>query len=251
VTFIRDGIEYEEQPNGSLVPIGEVEQNGQGPRSGLTLAEVRKAFTDYLYLPDPTVVDVVLAAYIANHMRGDPVWLLVIGAPSRGKTEVVGALGGRPDVHMLSKLTGQTLASGMRKDRAASLLYRLEDQGKRVLVLKDLTSVLTMYREARDQVLGDLREIYDGQFTKEFGTGTSIDWSGKLGLIAGVTPLIDTTPRSPNSVIGSCRYVCQGSTGTRCGDVRPRSGAARPTSGGSFVKPSTASLKASRCKTWR
>ena len=60
-----------------------------------------------------------------------------------------------------------------------------------MLVLKDLTSVLTMYREARDQVLGDLREIYDGQFTEEFGTGTSINWSGKLGLIAGVTPVID------------------------------------------------------------
>jgi hypothetical protein len=114
--------------------------NGQGPAvptEGPPLARVRHAFTSYLYLPDPTVVDVVLATYIANHMRGDPVWLLVIGAPSRGKTEVVSALGGMEDVHMLSKLTGQTFASGMRKDRGASLLFRLEDQGKRVLVLKE------------------------------------------------------------------------------------------------------------------
>jgi hypothetical protein len=106
---------------------------------------VRHAFTSYLYLPDPTVVDVVLAAYIANRMRGDPVWLDVVGAPSRGKTEVVSSLGDLSDVHMLSTLTAQTFASGVKKDRSASLLYRLEDAGKRVVVLKDLTTVLTMH----------------------------------------------------------------------------------------------------------
>jgi hypothetical protein len=152
---------------------------------------VRHAFTSFLYLPDPTVVDVVLGAYIANRMRGDPVWLDVIGAPSRGKTEVVSSLADMPDVHMLSTLTAQTFASGVKKDRNASLLYRLEDKGKRVVVLKDLTTVLTMHRDARDAVFAALREIYDGRFTKEFGTGESIDWTGKLGLIAGVTPVID------------------------------------------------------------
>jgi hypothetical protein len=152
---------------------------------------VRHAFTSYLYLPDPTVVDVVLATYIANRMRGDPVWLDVIGAPSRGKTEIVSSLADMRDVHMLSTLTAQTFASGVKKDRNASLLYRLEDRGKRVVVLKDLTTVLTMHRDARDAVFAALREIYDGRFTKEFGTGESIDWSGKLGLIAGVTPVID------------------------------------------------------------
>lgn len=152
---------------------------------------VRHAFTSYLFLPDPTVVDVVLAGYVGNHMRGDPVWLDVIGAPSRGKTEVISALADMPDVHMLSTLTAQTFASGVKRDRSASLLYRLEDRGKRVIVLKDLTTVLTMHRDARDAVFAALREIYDGQFTKEFGTGESIEWSGKLGLLAGVTPVID------------------------------------------------------------
>jgi hypothetical protein len=124
-------------------------------------------------------------------MRGDPVWLDVIGAPSRGKTEVVSSLGDMPDVHMLSTLTAQTFASGVKKSRSASLLYRLEDKGKRIVVLKDLTTVLTMHRDARDAVFAALREIYDGQFTKEFGTGESIEWTGKLGVIAGVTPVID------------------------------------------------------------
>jgi hypothetical protein len=160
-------------------------------REDSALAAIRHAFARHLFLPDTTVVDVVLATYVANHMPGDPVWLLAVGAPSRGKTEVVQSLADMPDVHMLSTLTAQTFASGVRKDRNASLLYRLEDQAKHVLVLKDLTTVLTMNRDARDSVFAALREIYDGQFTKEFGTGESIEWEGKLGVIAGVTPVID------------------------------------------------------------
>jgi hypothetical protein len=156
-----------------------------------SIEAVRHAFTSYLFVPDTTMVDVTMAAYVANHMPGDPVWLNVIGAPSRGKTEIVSSLADMPDVHMISTLTPQTFASGVRKDRNASLLYRLEDQGKRVIVLKDLTTVLTMNRDARDMVFGALREIYDGRFSKEFGTGESIQWEGKLGLIAGVTPVID------------------------------------------------------------
>lgn len=156
-----------------------------------SIEAVRHAFTSYLFVPDTTIVDVTMAAYVANHMPGDPVWLDVIGAPSRGKTEIVTSLADMPDVHMISTLTPQTFASGVRRDRNASLLYRLEDQGKRIVVLKDLTTVLTMNRAARDMVFGALREIYDGRFSKEFGTGESIQWEGKLGLIAGVTPVID------------------------------------------------------------
>ena len=51
--------------------------------------------------------------------------------------------------------------------------------------------MLTMHREARSEILSQLREIYDGSFTKEFGTGQTVAWEGRLGLIAGVTPVVD------------------------------------------------------------
>jgi hypothetical protein len=51
--------------------------------------------------------------------------------------------------------------------------------------------VLTMHREARGQIIGQLREVADGKTEKSFGNGLRLEWEGKLGLIAGVTPIID------------------------------------------------------------
>ena len=60
-----------------------------------------------------------------------------------------------------------------------------------ILAFKDLTTVLTMHREARAQIIGQLREVADGRTEKSFGNGLRLEWEGKLGLIAGVTPVID------------------------------------------------------------
>src|SRR5262249_24179692 len=53
--------------------------------------------------------------------------------------------------------------------------------------------VLSMNRDARASTLAALREIYDGAWTRHVGTdgGKTLSWTGKVGLIAGVTPTID------------------------------------------------------------
>lgn len=184
-TEIRDGIEYE------LVPIGEVEQNGSHPpRASLTLAELHERFEQHLYLPDLVPVDVAAATVIANRGNGDPLWVQEVSPPSAGKTKILQSITGCPEVYKLSSLTGQTFVSGF-KGRSSSLLHRLEDQEKSFLVLKDFTTVLSLHRDARSEILGALREIYDGEFSKDFGNGQSVSWSGRLGFLAGVTPVID------------------------------------------------------------
>jgi uncharacterized membrane protein len=60
-----------------------------------------------------------------------------------------------------------------------------------ILAFKDLTTVLTMHREARTQIFSQLREVADGKTEKNFGNGLRIEWEGKLGILAGVTPIID------------------------------------------------------------
>jgi hypothetical protein len=75
-----------------------------------------------------------------------------------------------------------------RKGVETSLLPRLTDK---TLTMKDFTTVLTMYRETRAEILAQLREIYDGSYAKEWGNGKSFRWQGKVGLLAGVTPAID------------------------------------------------------------
>jgi hypothetical protein len=160
-----------------------------------SLAQVHRAFGQWLELPPVDQgpphesVDMALATVVANRMDGDPLWLFLVAPPSGGKTEVIRALDEVPDVYPLSSLTAQTFASGFeRKGTETSLLPKID--GKTV-TMKDFGTVLTMYHEKRAEILAQLREIYDGGFTKEFGNGKTFRWSGKLGLLAGVTPIID------------------------------------------------------------
>jgi hypothetical protein len=123
----------------------------------------------------------VLATVAANRLDGDPVWLVVVGAPGSGKSEVIAALGALADVHPAATLTEGALLSGAAKrDRAkdarGGLLREVGDFG--ILTCKDFGSVLSMHREGRGQVLAALREVYDGAWTRHVGTdgGRMLHW---------------------------------------------------------------------------
>ncbi len=53
--------------------------------------------------------------------------------------------------------------------------------------------MLSMQRDARAGVLAALREVYDGTWDRPVGAdgGKTLHWEGKLGLVAGVTTVVD------------------------------------------------------------
>ena len=160
------------------------------------LADVLATFQRWLYLPDTDAVLAALAAVAANRLSGDPVWLLLIGPPGGGKTEILASLTGLPDVRPASVLTEAALLSGTPKRETADgakggLLREIGPFG--ILTLKDFGSVLSMRQEARAPLLAALREVFDGSWTRQIGTdgGRTLHWSGKVGLLAGCTPVID------------------------------------------------------------
>ena len=59
------------------------------------------------------------------------------------------------------------------------------------MVFKDWTNILSQNKDSRNEIMGQLREIYDGHMKKPFGNGKVAEWKGKVGLIAGVTPAVD------------------------------------------------------------
>jgi hypothetical protein len=77
------------------------------------------------------------------------------------------------------------------KQKEGSLLVRLHGMGRTILVIKDFTSILETRAEAKAEILSQIREIMDGSFRKEYGTGKSVVWDGKLAFICGVTPVLD------------------------------------------------------------
>ncbi len=156
-----------------------------------------ECFRRWLHLPDLGVLLVSLGAVAANYMNGDPIWLLLIGPPSSGKTEVLQSFIQVPKVFLVSVLTEASLLSGTKMNERAKganggLLKEIGDFG--IVVFKDFTSVLSMNRDSRQSVLAALREIYDGQWTRYLGTdgGKRLAWKGKMALVAGCTPMIDS-----------------------------------------------------------
>ena len=144
---------------------------------------------------DPGVVKVILGTIIANRFPRDPVWLLLVTPSSGGKTEFITMLKKVKGYIEVSELSPQTFISGQKKNETeTSLLFSVERND--VLIFKDFTTMLTMQKDARAQIFGQMREIYDKSYTRRFGNGASRTWEGKLGLLAGVTTAIYTSKQS-------------------------------------------------------
>jgi len=166
------------------------------PTEAKTLGEVVATFERWLYMPDPGALFAVLGTVAANLLPGDPAWLLLVGAPGTGKSEILQATTTLPFVHPAATLTEPALLSGTSKRETASdarggLLRTIGDFG--VVCCKDFGSILNIRFEDRASVLAALREVYDGAWTRHVGTdgGRTLAWSGKLGFIGGATPTID------------------------------------------------------------
>jgi hypothetical protein len=131
----------------------------------LPLDMAKGVFNKWLYFEDDRIIDVSMAVAVANHFKGDPLWLLIAGAPSNSKTEVLRSLDGHPDCYFLSSLSSKTLVSGKETKGGGepSSLPRLTNK---LLILKDFTSILSLRHGDQKEVLGQLREIADGQYDR-------------------------------------------------------------------------------------
>lgn len=159
----------------------------------MKFAELREEVAKYLHTDDDGMFRVAFASVIATRMKlGDPVWLLVIGPSSSGKSQVLRplALTDEKFIHRVDDLTENTFLSGAvvkKGEKDVSLLKRIGAAG--IIVISDLTVIFSKNSESRDAILGQLRMVYDGEMTKFSGVKSEpITWKGSLGVVAGSTP---------------------------------------------------------------
>ena len=144
---------------------------------------------------DLDALDITLIAAAVERLDGDPLWLLVISGSGNAKTETVQALGHQAHVTSTITSTGALLSASPKKERAADatggLLRKIGSRG--VLVIKDVTSILSQDRNTRAEVLAALREVYDGRWERNVGTdgGRTLTWEGRIVVVGAVTTAWD------------------------------------------------------------
>jgi energy-coupling factor transporter ATP-binding protein EcfA2 len=156
----------------------------------MSLEEIKKYYQEVFYVEDTTILDLMCAIAISVYTKSDSIWLLIIGAPSSGKTEFVNTLAGLEYAHQVSTLTENAFLSGMggSDGKEKSLLHKIGDNG--LLLMKDYTSILSLKEELRKKILGDMREIYEQHLSKSTGNGRDMEWKGKINFVGAVTDSI-------------------------------------------------------------
>lgn len=155
------------------------------------------ALREYLHLPDPGAVYVLLGAVAANLHDGPPVWVMLVGPPGSGGSEFLNLLlciTGIVEAGLIE--TSAAFLSGtsekeITKESTGGLLRAVGTHGG--IVLKDFTSIITLPIAERKKVMNVFRETYDGRWTRPVGSdgGRSLQWEGKCGFFAKCTGSID------------------------------------------------------------
>jgi len=155
-----------------------------------TLKEIKDLYKSVFYMQDDTIIDIILSITISAKLPGDPIWLLIIGGSSSGKSELINMLNKVPYVHAVSSMTENTFLSSMRTNNGEenSLLHKIGPSG--MITMKDYTSILSMRSEKRELIVSQMREIFDGKLDKLSGNGNSQHWEGKINWIGAVTDSI-------------------------------------------------------------
>lgn len=178
--MLRDRVETPSDLSAASKPLGD----------GLLPNEVRKVFKKWLYMESYEPLDVAYGAMFANRLSGDPIWLFMVAPPGGTKTEILMSFHQAPLVYTTTSLTPHALISGANfGGRDPSLIPKLDGH---VMIVKDFTTILSMHSVARDEIFGTLRDAYDGQIQKQFGNGVVRAYESKFGIVAGVTPVIES-----------------------------------------------------------
>lgn len=162
-----------------------------------SLADAHAAFKKWLgdeY--DLDTASAAIAAAASERLPGDPLWLLIVAGPGGAKTETVQALAGA-GAYVTSTIASESalLSATPRRERnkkaTGGLLRKIGDRG--VLVIKDVTSILSADRNTRASVLAAIREIYDGRWERNVGTdgGATLTWVGRIVIVGAVTTAWD------------------------------------------------------------
>lgn len=157
------------------------------------LDQLIDTFSHWLNVEDPYLIYNLCAMKVAHKICVDPVWLMIIGTSSDGKSEYMKAFTQLNEL-ALESVTPNTFISGMMRRDGKEVPQFAEQLKEKIWYIYDFGIIMSKHSDERGRILSDLRLIYDGRISKVYGTGKHITVEcPNSTLIVGSTPAIDST----------------------------------------------------------
>lgn len=154
----------------------------------LTYGEVEEKVKQFL--PNlTTALKLALAVAVSSqHIKPALLWLLLVGVPSSGKTDLVRLLRDAEISYFLDNLTQNAFVSGERETKNSRVYDLLPLLDKKSLIIKDWTSILSLDEKMTKKLLGDMVNIYDKEFSKFSSRRGNVRYASAFSQIGCITP---------------------------------------------------------------
>jgi hypothetical protein len=147
----------------------------------LEFAKYRECLGRHFEIDDWQAVDIVMAAAIAHRLKGEMLWLRIIGASGSGKTEILRSLLCQDGYcETMEVITPSAIRRGMqmvRRNKKTDELEKVQDQphlleliNGKLVITKELAPLLTKQHESRLELFGLLRSVHDGELVADYGS---------------------------------------------------------------------------------
>jgi hypothetical protein len=158
------------------------------------LLETMQTVASYHFLDDPSSLCFALAVGASNHHQGPPLWGMIIGPSSGGKTTALDLVENAAK-ERLDEVTVPGLLNLHQPNKKVpgvprGLLTRIGDRG--LVVISDFSTILSGRERGSDGLFSALRRIFDGRYQRDHGLlDEPLVWDGRVTFLAACTSSID------------------------------------------------------------
>lgn len=183
----------EKEVRGTKTPDGVLSPSGTQTPEGIyttsySFKEIEAKVAEYL--PNVSTALKISLAIATSGTRKNRVmlWLLLVGSPSSGKTDLVRLIKKSNSIYSLDNLTLNAFISGERptdKQQVHDLLPKLN---KKCLVVKDWTVVFSLDERMTKKIIGDMVGAYDKSLAKFSSRRGNVTYDSEFSHLGCITP---------------------------------------------------------------
>jgi hypothetical protein len=158
------------------------------PQGVQTFDQIASKIEEYLPNTKDTLKIMLAVATSGTRKNRVMLWLLLVGSPSSGKTDLVKLIKNNKNVMCLDNLTQNSFITGERQSEKEPVYDLLPKLDSKCLVIKDWTSLFSLDEKATKKIIGDWVNSYDKSLSKFSSRRGNITYESEFSHVGCITP---------------------------------------------------------------